>query len=239
MTRRHRHKHHGHKHKHDAFFHIVVLLSGQGTNFEAILKKIEDESLPIKVGAVISNREDAQGLIRAKNAGVPAIALPRSAYPDRSNFDNALRDLIDQYNPDLVVLAGFLHVLNESFVNHYYGKLINLHPSLLPKHKGLQAHKQAMDAGDERHGATTHFVSPMLDEGPIIAQSSCEISPKDTLDEVRARVLTLEHALYPQVIQWIYEGRILLDKNDRVRFDGEPVDKTGLQFTLENPPSAA
>jgi phosphoribosylglycinamide formyltransferase-1 len=221
---------HGHHPKQDGLFRIVVLLSGRGSNYQAIMDKIQAESLPIKVEAVISNRADAAGLLKAKAEGIPAIALPRAAYPDRDQFDLALRDLIDQYEPDLVVLAGFLHVLNEAFVHHFYGRIINLHPSLLPKHKGLHAHRQAMAAGDKKHGATVHFVSPLLDEGPIIAQSACDISPDDTIEAVRARVLVLEHALYPQVIQWILEQRVLLDKDNQVWLDGVAVSKVGVLF---------
>jgi len=180
---------------------IVILISGRGSNMQAMLKVAAAERWPAQIAAVISNQPNAAGLDVARAAGIAASAINHRDYPDRELFDAALAELIDQHSPDLIVLAGFMRILTPGFVNKYFGRLINIHPSLLPSFPGLHTHQQAIDAGVKVHGATVHFVTAELDHGPIIAQAAVPVLDDDTEDTLAARVLEQEHRIYPQAVR--------------------------------------
>ncbi len=195
---------------------IVILISGRGSNMEAILRAAAAEQWPAKIAAVISNKAGAGGLKTAEAAGIPAVTLEHRSFPDRDSFDRALAEAIDRFEPDLVLLAGFMRILTAAFVQHYHGRLLNIHPSLLPSFPGLATHQQALDAGVKFHGATVHFVTPELDHGPIVEQAVVPVLEGDTEDVLAARVLEQEHVIYPRAVRDIIEGRVWLD-GDRVR----------------------
>jgi phosphoribosylglycinamide formyltransferase-1 len=199
---------------------LVVLISGRGSNLQAILDQAASGELPVEVAAVISNRPGAQGLERARQSGVLALELDHKNFADRPAFEAALIELIDRYQPDLVALAGFMRVLTPGFTDHYRGRLFNIHPSLLPKFRGLHTHERAIAAGETEHGASIHFVTAELDGGPVIVQAKVPVLPGDDPDTLAARVLEQEHRLYPLAIRWFAEGRLRLE-GDRVWFDGE------------------
>ena len=201
---------------------LVVLISGRGSNLQAILDQAASGEWPVDIAAVISNRPGVQGLERARQAGVPALELDHKNYPDRPEFEAALIELIDRQQPDLVILAGFMRVLTPGFTEHYRGRLFNIHPSLLPKFRGLHTHERALAAGETEHGATIHFVTAELDGGPIIVQARVPVLPDDDPDTLAARVLAQEHRLYPQAIRWFAEGRLKLE-GEQVWFDGKPL----------------
>ena len=181
---------------------IVCLISGSGTNLTALIKAQQQGQLGhAEIVAVLSNRADAGGLLRAAEANIPTRVVSHTDYPDRESFDRTLIEAIDPLNPDLVVLAGFMRILSTEFVNHYAHRLINIHPSLLPKYKGLNTHQRAIDAGDSVAGATVHWVTPELDSGRIIRQTQVPIQHGDTAESLRKRVLDAEHSLYPSVIR--------------------------------------
>lgn len=198
---------------------IVILISGRGSNMEAILRTAAAEQWPAQIAAVISNKADAFGLNTAEAAGIPALAVEHRQYPDRERFDQALAEAIDRFAPDLVVLAGFMRILTPGFVHHYHGRLMNIHPSLLPSFPGLATHRQALDAGVKFHGATVHFVTPELDHGPIVEQAAVPVFDDDTESTLAARVLEQEHVIYPRAVRDFVEGRLWLD-GDRVRRPG-------------------
>ena len=200
----------------------VILISGRGTNMEAILSA----DLPGRCAAVISNRPDAAGLAFAAGRGVATVVVDHKAHADRAAFDAALAAAIDRLAPDLVVLAGFMRVLGDDFVRRYEGRLLNIHPSLLPSFPGLRTHAAALAAGVRLHGATVHFVTPSLDCGPIVVQVAVPVLAADTADTLAARVLFQEHTIYPQAVRWFLEGRLRLE-DGRVWFDGES-DATGV-----------
>jgi len=208
---------------------IVVLISGSGSNLQAILDQTRAGSINGEIVAVISNRPDAYGLTRAEQAGVDARLLDHRPFADRERFDQALMELIDSYCPDLVVLAGFMRILTPELVRHYHGRLFNIHPSLLPKYKGLHTHQRALEAGDERHGCSVHFVTEELDGGPIILQASVKIAADDTADSLQQRVHRLEHQIYPLAVEWFCSDRLTLTDNG-VMLDGEPLPATGFQY---------
>ncbi len=195
---------------------LVILISGRGSNMEAILRTAAAEQWPAQIAAVISNKADAAGLSTAAEAGIPALAVEHRQYPDRDSFDEALAEAIDRYAPDLVVLAGFMRILTPGFVQRYHGRLLNIHPSLLPSFPGLATHRQALDAGVKFHGATVHFVTPELDHGPIVEQAVVPVLDGDTESALAARVLAHEHVIYPRSVRDFVEGRMWLD-GDRVR----------------------
>lgn len=199
---------------------LVVLISGRGSNLQAILDQAASGELPVAVAAVISNRPGVYGLERARQANVPALALDHKNFADRPAFEAALSALIDRYQPDLVALAGFMRVLTAGFTDHYRGRLLNIHPSLLPKFRGLHTHERAIAAGETEHGASIHFVTAELDGGPVIAQARVPVLPHDDPDTLAARVLEQEHRLYPQVIRWFAEGRLRL-AGEEILFDGQ------------------
>ena len=196
---------------------IVILISGRGSNMEAMLAA----KLPCRIGAVISNRADAKGLETARAHGIPAAVVAHGEHASRELFDAALAAEIDRHAPDLVVLAGFMRILGEDFVRRYEGRLMNIHPSLLPAFPGLHTHRRALEAGCRVHGCTVHFVTPALDNGPVIIQAAVPVYPDDDPDTLAARVLAQEHVAYPQAVRWFIEGRLSLDASGRVRLDGE------------------
>ena len=187
---------------------IVVLISGSGSNLQAIIDACGRKQINGTLRAVFSNKADAFGLERARLAGIPAHALAQSQFADREAFDRQLMHEIDAYAPDLVVLAGYMRILSPAFVSHYQGRLLNIHPSLLPKYPGLHTHRQVLENGDEEHGTSVHFVTDELDGGPVILQAKVPVFEDDTPDELAARVLTQEHQIYPLVVHWFCQGRL-------------------------------
>lgn len=183
---------------------IVILISGRGSNMEAILAA----KLPIEIAAVISNEPAAKGLATAQAHGVATAVVAHKAFASREAFDAALDAEISRYKPDFIVLAGFMRVLTAGLVTRYLGRMINIHPSLLPLFTGLHTHQRALDAGVRVHGCTVHFVTPGLDSGPIIAQAAVPVLADDTEDTLAARVLTQEHRIYPQALRWLADGRV-------------------------------
>jgi phosphoribosylglycinamide formyltransferase-1 len=187
---------------------IVILISGRGSNMQAILERAARGELAVDIRAVISNKADASGLDRARAAGIHTDVLDHQKFSAREQYDSALQNLIDRYQPALVVLAGYMRILTPAFVRHYQGRLINIHPSLLPAFRGLDTHQRALDAGVTEHGASVHFVTEELDGGPVIVQSRVPVRPDDTADSLATRVLQAEHALYPTAIDWFAAGRL-------------------------------
>ncbi|WP_398313781.1 phosphoribosylglycinamide formyltransferase [Zoogloea sp.] len=203
---------------------IVILISGRGSNMEAIVRA----QIPgARIVAVISNRPDAGGLEFAARHGIAARVLDHKAYPTREAFDAALADLIDALSPDLVVLAGFMRVLTDAFVSRYAGRLLNIHPSLLPSFPGLHTHRRALEAGVRVHGTTVHFVTPTLDCGPVVIQAAVPVLEGDDEDSLAARVLVQEHRIYPQAVRWFVEGRLQLTEAGGVRVKDEPAGSDG------------
>ena len=201
---------------------IVVLVSGNGTNLQAIIDACESTIENAKVRAVFSNKESAFALERARKAGAEAEFLDPKLSETREAFDAELMRRIDVHKPDLLVLAGYMRILSGEFVRHYMGRMINIHPSLLPKYRGLNTHQRALEAGDSIHGLSIHFVTPELDGGPVILQKTVPVLPDDTPDTLAGRVLEQEHQAFPEAIQWIAEGRVEL-KDNQVFKDGQPV----------------
>jgi phosphoribosylglycinamide formyltransferase-1 len=195
---------------------IVILISGRGTNMEAIIHAAQAEQWPARIAAVISNRADAVGLAFAQAHGIPTAVVANKEFPTREAFDAALQRVIDRFAPDLVVLAGFLRILTVPFVTHYAGRMLNIHPSLLPQFPGLDTHRQALEAGVERHGATVHFVTADLDHGPVVTKAEVPVLPDDTEATLAARVLEQEHIIYPRAVRWFIEGRLSV-KDGQVR----------------------
>jgi len=198
---------------------IVILISGRGSNMEAIVRAAQAERWPARIAAVISNRADASGLEFAARHGIATAVIANRDYPTRDLFDAALRDRIDAFAPDLVVLAGFMRILTAPFVDHYQGRMLNIHPSLLPSFPGLATHRQALAAGVKLHGATVHFVTPDLDHGPIVAQAAVPVLEGDSEETLAQRVLEQEHAIYPRAVRWFIDGRLTLE-GARVRLTG-------------------
>lgn len=188
---------------------VVILISGHGSNMQALLKA----KLPCQIAAVISNRADAQGLEIAESHGIPTAVVSHKDYADRASFDAALAKVIDGYSPDIVVLAGFMRILTDGFVERYRGKLINIHPSLLPAYPGIDTHERALQDGIKIHGCTVHFVTPALDHGPIIIQAAVPVLRGDTPQSLAARVLCEEHRIYPQAVRWLCRNQVWLDEN--------------------------
>ena len=192
---------------------IVVLISGSGSNLQAIIDACEQKRIPGTIRAVFSNKADAFGLERAREAGIPQHALAASQFASREAFDRELMHKIDAYAPDVVVLAGYMRILSAEFVQHYQGKLLNIHPSLLPKYPGLNTHRQALDNGDTEHGTSVHFVTEELDGGPVILQAKVPVFAGDDEAEITSRVQAQEHAIYPLVVSWFLNGRLKMQDN--------------------------
>jgi phosphoribosylglycinamide formyltransferase-1 len=199
---------------------IVVLISGRGSNMRSLL----EARLPATFAAVISNVPGAAGLATAEAHAIPTAVVDHKRYADREAFDMALREAIDRHRPDLVVLAGFMRVLTERTVRHYEGRLLNIHPSLLPAFPGLHTHRRALENGVRIHGCTVHFVTPQLDHGPIVIQAAVPVKSADTEDALAQRVLEQEHRIYPQAVRWFCEGRLRLAADGKVRIEsaGDP-----------------
>ena len=187
---------------------LVVLISGSGSNLQAIIDAINAGSLNARIQAVISNRADAYGLQRAQQAGIATEVLAAGDYPEREDYDRALQQLIDSYTPQLVILAGFMRILSDVFVDHYAGRMLNIHPSLLPKYRGLNTHQRVLDAGDPQHGASVHFVTSELDSGALVIQAAIDVEADDTADSLARRVHQVEHIIYPMAIDWFANGRL-------------------------------
>lgn len=207
----------------------VVLISGSGSNLQALLDACASPDYPAEVVAVISNRADVFGLTRAQNHGIPAEVLDHKAFTSRETFDTALQQLIDSHEPDLVVLAGFMRILTPAFVTHYLGRMLNIHPSLLPLYPGLHTHRRAIEAGDASHGATVHFVTAELDGGPAVVQAAVPIEAGDTEESLAKRVLTQEHIIYPLAVRWFAEGKLVLQEG-KAFFEGKLLPAEGLRI---------
>ena len=205
----------------------VILISGSGSNLQSFIDRLHPDQANIV--AVISNRADAYGLERAAKAGIPSAVLDHRAYPDRASYDQALAELIDVHKPELVILAGFMRILTSSFVSHYAGRLLNIHPSLLPKYTGLHTHQRALEAGDSEHGATVHFVTEELDGGPAIMQSHVPVLPDDSIESLAERVRQTEHLLYPLAASLYIRGRLRLVEGQAC-LDGKPLTPSGLRL---------
>lgn len=206
---------------------IVVLISGNGSNLQAMIDACKSGIIKdARISAVLSNKADAYGLERARQAGIDALHLCAADYADRAAFDQAMADRIDSYQPDLVILAGFMRILSSDFVRHYQGRMLNVHPSLLPKYTGLNTHQRAIDAGDEEHGTSVHFVTEELDGGPVILQAKVPIFAGDNADDVMARVQEQEHRIYPMVANWCLQSRVVMTGGKAV-LDGSPLPLSG------------
>ncbi|WP_126286302.1 phosphoribosylglycinamide formyltransferase [Burkholderia stagnalis] len=190
---------------------LVILISGRGSNMEAIVRACAQERWPAQVAAVIANRPDAAGLAFAASHGIATAVVDHRSFDGRDSFDAALADEIDRFAPDLVILAGFMRILTPAFVRRYEGRMLNIHPSLLPSFKGIHTHQAALDAGVALHGATVHFVIPELDSGAIVAQGALPVRADDDAAALAQRVLALEHVLYPRAVRWFVDGRLRLD----------------------------
>ncbi|GGC86190.1 phosphoribosylglycinamide formyltransferase [Halopseudomonas salina] len=208
---------------------ILVLISGSGTNLQALIDGLRVNPDEGQIVAVISNRPDALGLERARKANIPAVVVDHRAYADRETYDQVLIEQIDQFEPDLILLAGFMRILTEKFVSRYRGFLLNIHPSLLPKHKGLHTHQRVLDAKEDEHGSTVHFVTQELDGGPLIVQARISVLPDDTPASLATRVQQQEHLLYPLAMRWFIEGRLRL-VNDQACLDGSAIAPEGLSL---------
>jgi phosphoribosylglycinamide formyltransferase-1 len=200
---------------------VVVLISGSGSNLQALIDGALSGALPISIRAVISNEPEAFGLIRARRARIEGRVLNHRDFPTRAAYDRALVDLIDGYRPGLLVLAGFMRILTPAFVARYRGRMLNIHPSLLPSYRGLHTHQRALDAGETLHGASVHFVTEELDGGPLVLQARVPVHPGDDAATLAVRVLEQEHRIYPQVVRWFAEGRLVLGPDGRPRLDGQ------------------
>ncbi|MBP6251509.1 MAG: phosphoribosylglycinamide formyltransferase [Rubrivivax sp.] len=201
---------------------IVVLISGRGSNLEAIVARAAAEGWPARVVAVLANRPDAAGLAWAAAQGIATAVVDHRGFATREAFDAALAEAVDAHAPDLVVLAGFMRILGDAFVCRYAGRMLNIHPSLLPAFTGLHTHQRAIAAGCRVAGATVHFVTPALDHGPIVAQAVVPVHEGDTPQTLAERVLVAEHRLYPLALRWAVEGRLRIDGQRVVQLDGEP-----------------
>ena len=190
---------------------IVILISGRGSNMEALIAARDAGQLPVNIVAVISNRPDATGLETAARAGIVTHYVDHKGFAERDQFDAALAECIDSFAPDLVVLAGFMRILTDGFVRHYAGRLMNIHPSLLPAFPGLHTHRRALEEGVRIHGCTVHFVTPALDHGPVVIQAAVPVVDGDDEATLAARVLRQEHRIYPQAVRWFAEGRLRLE----------------------------
>ncbi|KFF46521.1 MULTISPECIES: phosphoribosylglycinamide formyltransferase [Pseudomonas] len=205
---------------------VVVLLSGTGSNLQALIDSTRSGDSPVRIAAVISNRSDAYGLQRARDAGIDTRSLDHKAFDGREAFDRALVELIDAFKPKLVVLAGFMRILSADFVRHYEGRLLNIHPSLLPKYKGMHTHQRALDAGDSEHGCSVHFVTEELDGGPLVVQAVVPVESGDSAQTLAQRVHTQEHRIYPLAVRWFAEGRLILGDQGAL-LDGQLLAASG------------
>jgi phosphoribosylglycinamide formyltransferase 1 len=207
----------------------AILISGSGTNLQAFIDAVADGNLDLELAVVFSNNPDAYGLERAEQAGIPTACIQHSDFPDRASFDHAVIEELDRHDPELLILAGFMRILSPAFVTHYSGKILNIHPALLPLYPGLNTHQRVLDAGDRWHGSTVHFVTEKLDAGPRILQGRLAIVPGETADELATRVQAVEHQIYPEAAGWVGSGNVTF-KDGQAWVDGrlaaEPVIQT-------------
>jgi phosphoribosylglycinamide formyltransferase-1 len=203
---------------------IVILISGRGSNMHALINRSRQRGAPYVVSHVFSDRADAPGLVAARDCAIPVRALPSAKGADRATYDRALADAIDEVSPSLIVLAGFMRILTAQFVQRFAGKILNIHPSLLPKYPGLHTHRRAIEAGDKLHGATVHFVTEELDDGPRIIQARVAVATDDTEDSLAMRVLAQEHRIYPLAVSWFCEGRLRYQAG-KALMDGRPLSE--------------
>ena len=213
---------------------VVVLISGSGSNLQALIDNWKNGDLPIELVAVISNRPDVLGLERATKANIPALVLDHKGFADRLSFDTALMETIDSFNPDLVVLAGFMRILTPEFTQHYLGKMLNIHPSLLPNYQGLHTHQRVLDAGESQHGVTVHFVTAELDGGPAILQAVVPILASDDATILAKRIQRQEHIIYPLAVKWFAQGDIQMI-DGKTLLKGELLPPSGYQIYSEEP----
>ncbi|MBB1271952.1 phosphoribosylglycinamide formyltransferase [Psychromonas sp. SR45-3] len=208
---------------------IVVLISGSGSNLQALMDKLHKQQInnqQVEIVAVISNKADAYGLERAREANIPAILVASKGVASREQYDALLAAELEQLQPDLILLAGFMRILTPDFVNQYQGKMLNIHPSLLPKYPGVNTHQRAIDAGDEAHGATVHFVTPELDSGPTVLQAKVPVFAEDTAQDLADRVLTQEHQIYALAAAWFVGDRLKM-QGQFAYLDGKQLEQFG------------
>ena len=211
---------------------VAILISGGGTNLQAFIDAVTDGSLDLEIQVVVSNQPDAFGILRARDAGIPTECVRNADFPDRAAFDDALADALERYTPDLLILAGFMRILTSAFVKRFEGKILNIHPALLPKYPGLNTHQRVIDAGEPWHGSTVHFVTEELDAGPLILQGRVAVLSDDTESVLSARVQAVEHKIYPEAAALFASGRLEF-KNGESWLDGSRLVEP-LQFDGEN-----
>jgi len=215
-------------------FNVIVLISGKGSNLQAIIDEVRAGRLQVSICAVISDRPNAYGLTRAAEAGIPIHVIDYTRYRERADFDAALQRQIDAYRPDLIVLAGFMRILSREFVEHYQGRMINIHPSLLPRYQGLHTHRRILEAGEKQHGASVHYVTPELDSGPVILRARVPVLDNDTVETLQQRVHAVEHQIYPAAIRRIATGQLSF-RNNQVYYRDEPLTDEMCEFHETNP----
>jgi phosphoribosylglycinamide formyltransferase 1 len=208
---------------------VVVLISGSGSNLQALIDGVASGDLPIDIAAVISNRPDVLGLTRASDAGIPTQMLDHKSFSSREAFDFELMRIIDTYQPELIVLAGFMRILTQEFTQHYLGRMLNIHPSLLPKFQGLHTHQRALDANESHHGVTVHFVTAELDGGPAAVQAIVPILPNDDAGTLAKRVQQQEHVIYPLAVKWFAQGELKMTQG-KAELKGELLPACGYQI---------
>ena len=214
-------------------FPIVVLISGSGSNLQALIDQSLQGLIDVDIRAVISNKKEAYGLLRAQSVGIPTAVLDHKDYLTREAFDAALQQTIDQYSPELVVLAGFMRILTDQFTQHYEGKMLNIHPSLLPLFKGLNTHQRVIDAGSQEHGVSVHFVSAELDAGAVIIQAKTDVMADDNAATLATKVHALEHIIYPLAVKWFSESRLTY-RDGKAWLDGQQLPETGVLYDSKN-----
>ncbi|MCV6613046.1 MAG: phosphoribosylglycinamide formyltransferase [Amphritea sp.] len=212
---------------------IVVMISGSGSNLQAIIDAIAGGHINGRIAAVLSNKAGVFGLERAEKAGIPQIVIDHKGFEDRESFDAAMIEAMDAYQPDLIVMAGFMRILSAKFIQHYQGRMLNIHPSLLPKYKGLNTHQRAIEAGDKQHGCTVHFVTEELDGGPLAIQAPIDILADDTADSLQQRVHSAEHKIYPLAVEWFCADRLQHTASGQVQLDDSILPSEGYQFIQE------
>ncbi len=207
----------------------AILISGSGTNLQSFIDRVTVGELALDLCVVFSNKPDAYGLVRAEKAGIPTACIEHGDYPDRESFDRAVIDKLDPLEPELIVLAGFMRILSPAFVNRYEGRILNIHPALLPRYPGLNTHQRVLDAGDEWHGSTVHFVTEELDGGPRILQGRLRVDPTESAEELQHRVQAVEHQIYPEAAGLVGSGRVQF-RDGQTWIDGkiaaEPIVRT-------------
>jgi len=206
----------------------AILISGSGTNLQSFIDRVTTGELALDLSVVFSNKPDAHGLVRAKQTGIPTACIEHGNFPDRESFDRAVIEELDRWSPDLLVLAGFMRILGPAFVNYYEGRILNIHPALLPKYPGLNTHQRVLDAGDEWHGSTVHFVTEELDGGPRILQGRMRVDPSESADELQCRVQAVEHQIYPEAAGLVGSGRAQF-REGKTWFDGAETDEPVIQ----------